>query len=125
MITGIMSAVGALVISITNGGLVWAGIFLAGMVRDGFMTILLTMIVESEGIGHKYVGTATGFVLAIGGISSFLAPPIGNSLVSLWGGAPFLFWSILSFAGIFCLKFVSTKHYQSDNTKISMLVTQK
>ncbi|MAT41833.1 MAG: hypothetical protein CL609_05790 [Anaerolineaceae bacterium] len=124
LVTGLMSAIGALVISISTGGFIWAGIFLAGMVRDGFMTILLTMIVESEGIGHQYVGTATGFVLAIGGISSFLAPPIGNSLESLWSGAPFLFWSILSFAGVFCLRFVVTKKPQTDYNTQRLFATQ-
>lgn len=125
LVTGLMSAVGALVISVSSGGLIWAGIFLAGMVRDGFMTILLTMIVESEGIGHQYVGTATGFVLAIGGISSFLAPPIGNSLESLWSGAPFLFWSILSFAGVFCLRFVVAKKPQPDYNPQRLFATQE
>lgn len=124
-ITGLMSAAGMLVISLTGGGLVWAGILLAGMVRDGFMTILLTMIVESKGIGHQYAATATGFVMAMGGISNFLAPPIGNSLVSLWSGAPFLFWSLLSLGGVFCLKSVTTKNYQENKNRINDRVIQK
>lgn len=98
----IVSGVGLL--SFANGALVWLAVCMAGSVRDGFMAVFMTTIVESEGIGAAYAGTATGMVMVLGGLGSLLAPAIGNSLASASPGLPFLFWAaltILAFIGLF------------------------
>jgi hypothetical protein len=61
---------------------------MAGFVRDAFMAIYITMVIETDGVGSMYAGTATGLTLAISGIGNFIAPPLGNSLAVLWPGAP-------------------------------------
>ena len=33
------------------------------MVRDGFMAVFMTAIIETEGVGTAYSGTAIGFVM--------------------------------------------------------------
>jgi hypothetical protein len=96
-------ALGTGLLSVVGGGLIWGTVILAGFVRDAFMAIFLTMTIETRGVGPTYAGTATGFVVAIGGIGSFLAPPIGNSLESLSPAAPFVFWSALAFLGLICI----------------------
>ena len=101
--TGTMVALGTGLLSVVGGGLIWGTVILAGFVRDAFMAIFLTMTIETRGVGPTYAGTATGFVVAIGGIGSFLAPPIGNSLESLSPAAPFVFWSALAFLGLICI----------------------
>jgi MFS family permease len=96
-------ALGTGLLSVVSGGAVWAAVLLAGFVRDAFMAIFLTMTIETRGIGPRYAGTATGLVMAVGGIASFLAPPLGNSLAALAPGAPFAFWSALAVFGMVCI----------------------
>jgi hypothetical protein len=61
------------------------------------------MVIETEGVGAAYAGTATGLTMSISGVGNVLAPPMGNSLAVLAPGAPFAFWSGMALAGMFCL----------------------
>jgi MFS family permease len=106
LVTGLMITSGFGLLSIATGEIVWAAVTLAGAARDAFMAIFLTMVIETDQVGPIYAGTATGFALAIGGISNVIAPPIGNGLTFLWHGAPFAFWAALSVFGIVCLMLV-------------------
>ncbi|PKN94107.1 MAG: hypothetical protein CVU44_06805 [Chloroflexi bacterium HGW-Chloroflexi-6] len=102
----LMVALGSGLLSFASGGLVWTAVLLAGFVRDAFMAIFMTMVIETEGVGPAYAGTALGLTMAISGIGNVLAPPLGNSLASLWPGAPFVFWSGLTLFGMVCLLMV-------------------
>ncbi|MFT3892826.1 MAG: MFS transporter [Anaerolineales bacterium] len=112
----LMVVSGTGLLSFVGGGWVWFAVLLAGFVRDAFMAIFFTMVMETEGVGHMYAGTATGLTSAISGIGNMIAPPLGNSLAVLWPGAPFAFWSVLSVLGMVCLFLTKT-----ENTKISAL----
>lgn len=107
MIAGFLSAAGMLLISFAQDSWVWLAVFLSGMVRDGFMAILLTMVVEVDRIGARYAGTATGLAIALAGIGNFLAPPLGNSTAVFGANMPFVFWAGLTLAGLVCLSFVN------------------
>lgn len=98
-----MIALGTGLLSLVSGGPVWVAVLLAGLVRDAFMAIFLTMTIETRGIGPGYAGTATGLVMAIGGIGSFLAPPLGNSLEVFSPSAPFVLWASFAAFGMFCI----------------------
>lgn len=104
-----MVALGTGVLSFANGGLVWVAVLTAGFVRDAFMAILLTMVIETDGVGPMYAGTATGFIMTISSLGNVLAPPLGNSLAVYWSGAPFVFWAVLVLLGMVCLSFVKRK----------------
>jgi MFS family permease len=97
---GIMMTLGVSLLPFVMDGAVWVTICLAGMVRDGFMAVFLTSIVETEGVGADYAGTATGMVLVFSGIGNLIAPPLGNSLAYLSSGAPFLLWAAFCLIGI-------------------------
>ena len=100
----VMILSGVSLLSVVKGPLVWVAVCMAGMVRDGFMAVFMTAILESPGVGHEYAGTAVGLVMVFSGIGNLLAPPIGNSLGDLSPGLPFLFWAaltLLGFAGLF------------------------
>jgi MFS family permease len=97
---GVMVTLGVSLLPFVVGGAVWVTICLAGMVRDGFMAVFLTSIVETEGVGSDYAGTATGMVLVFSGIGNLIAPPLGNSLAYLSPGAPFLLWAAFCLVGI-------------------------
>ena len=101
--TALFTAVGIGLLSFIESSAVWGAVILAGLVRDGFMAIFLTTVIETRGVGLAYSGTATGFVMVFIGLGNLLAPPLGNGLAGIAAGAPFLFWSALTFFGILCM----------------------
>ena len=100
-------AIGTGLLSFVTGGLVWLAVLMAGFARDGFMAMFFTTVIEAEGIGPVYAGTAAGLTMAIAGIGFVLAPPLGNSLAAFWPGAPFILWSGLALGGLVCLSRVN------------------
>ncbi|MCB8924905.1 MAG: MFS transporter [Ardenticatenaceae bacterium] len=113
---GVMIATGVGLLSFVGGVVVWAAVLLAGSVRDGFMAIFQTMVIESERVGPLYAGTAVGFTMALTSIGNLIAPPIGNSLAAWWPGAPFAFWSLSAVFGLVCLSLVKEKERARENT---------
>lgn len=109
LIANLMIASGLALLSFVSGGMVWVAVLLSGSVRDAFMAIFTTMTIESEHVGPLYAGTAVGFAMAFGSIGNLIAPPAGNSLATLWPGAPFAFWSMLAVFGFVCLSLVKEK----------------
>jgi predicted MFS family arabinose efflux permease len=103
-------ALGAGALSFTSGSLVWVAVLMAGFVRDAFMAIFLTMVIETKGVGPTYAGTATGITLTISSLGSVLAPPLGNGLAVFWPGAPFAFWAACAVFGLVCLSFVKSEN---------------
>lgn len=108
----VMVMIGTGLLSFASGGWIWLAVLLTGFVRDAFMALFLTMVIETEGIGTRYAGTATGLTMAISGIGNMIAPPLGNSLAVWWSGAPFVFWTILVLLGMVCLFFVEGKTHK-------------
>ncbi len=103
VVTGIV-CVGLL--PFVDGAAVWALIIVAGIFMDGFMSIIVTMLLETEGVGPVYSGTALGIVFTIVYIGSVTSPPLGNSLEAISPGTPFLFWAALSVVALAVLFFV-------------------
>lgn len=91
---------GISLLAFVNGAVVWIVVCMAGMVRDGFMAVFMTSIIETEGVGVMYAGTATGMVMVFSGIGNLLAPPLGNSLAEVSPGLPFVFWAALAGMGV-------------------------
>ncbi|MFC1892082.1 hypothetical protein ACFLZT_06780, partial [Thermodesulfobacteriota bacterium] len=92
-------------VSVMNGHLVWPLVIIIGMFRDGYYAIIATMVIETEGIGGTYAGTATGLVWTLGAFGSFIAPPLGNSLAGIDPGLPFIFWSSMLILPLFLFYF--------------------
>ncbi|MBI5959796.1 MAG: MFS transporter [Chloroflexi bacterium] len=103
LVAALMITVGLGLLSVVDGFMVWGAVILAGMVRDGFMAVFLTMIIETDGVGPAYAGTAIGFVMIFSGVGNLLAPPLGNSLANITPGLPFVFWALMAAGGLFCL----------------------
>jgi hypothetical protein len=59
----------------------------------------MTMIVETDGVGPVYAGTAIGFVMIFASLGNLLALPLGNSFARIAPSAPFAFWAVLMAAG--------------------------
>jgi len=99
----ILVMVGTALLTIATDYWVWVAVLLVGFVRDGFMAILLTMIIEVDGVGPAYAGTAMGFVMALSGIANTIAPPLGNRLADSFPSAPFILWAAWALFGAICL----------------------
>jgi MFS family permease len=106
MAAALMTIIGAGLLSIVDGMMVWIAVSTAGLVRDGFMAVITTAVLETEGIGATYAGTAMGLMLAFSGIGRLAAPPLGNSLAHIALGLPFTFWAALAAAGFLVLYLV-------------------
>ena len=91
---------------VVEGGTIWILMLLAGIFMDGFMSLIVTMMLETEGVGPIYSGTALGIVFTIVHIGSVSSPPLGNSLASVSQAAPFFFWASLSVAALVMLFFI-------------------
>jgi MFS family permease len=76
-----------------DGAVVWVLMIASGMFMDSFMSLTTTLIAEVRGIRPEYFGTALGFVFTMGQIGAVAAPPLGNMLADISGGAPFYFWA--------------------------------
>lgn len=102
----VMIVLGGGLLAVTMGFMAWVAIAMMGMVRDAAMAVIMTMIIETEGVGSTYAGSATGFALIFLSFGSFLAPPIGNRLAEIYPSLPFAFWAGLTALGLLSLLFV-------------------
>ncbi len=102
----LMTALGVGLLYVVDGALVWVAVAIAGVVRDGFMAVFMARIIETEGVGSKYSGTALGLVLTLSRVGALVAPPTGNSLGTIRPDLPFLFWAGLAAAALFLFIFI-------------------
>ncbi|MBI4927795.1 MAG: MFS transporter, partial [Anaerolineae bacterium] len=107
VVTTLMMLTGVSLLGVVSGPWVWAAVVLAGMVRDGYMAVLMTNVIEIKDVGVAYAGTATGMVMFFSGIGNLVSPPVGNSLAAVSPGAPFFFWAGL--LGMGMLGLLATK----------------
>jgi len=102
----LITAISIVLLSAADDQAVWLLVILAGIFRDGFMAILMSMIIEVKGVGGAYAGTAVALVIAISQLGNFIAPPFGNSLARFYPGLPFVFWGALALISLVSLSFV-------------------
>ena len=104
---GMLTAtIGVGLLSVASGPMVWVAVIIAGIFFDGFMAVLFTLVMEIEGIGPTYAGTAIGIVLTTSMLGSIISPPLGNSFASIDPGAPFIFWAALAAIGLLSFFFI-------------------
>lgn len=107
MAATLLIIMGGSLLAVVDGPMVWVAVIMAGFVRDGFMAVFMTMIIEIRGIGAAYAGTAIGLVLSFPGLGNLLAPPFGNSFAAIMPGLPFFCWTLLAIIGflsLYCVK---------------------
>jgi MFS family permease len=113
VVATVMTTVGVGFLSVAQGMMIWVLVLLAGIVRDGYMAILMAMIIETEGVGAKYAGTALGMTSILYRFGGFISPPLGNSLAAIDLGLPFVFWAVtatLAFLGLYLIKEGTPRH---------------
>jgi cyanate permease len=109
MAATLLTITGIGLLSIADGIMVWVAVIMAGLVRDGFMAIFMTMIIETKGIKATYAGTAIGLAISLLGLGNLISPPLGNSLADIAPGLPFIFWAVLAVMGFFGLYLAKEK----------------
>ena len=98
-----MIATGTGLLSLVDGSAIWVMVLMAGIFRDGFMAVLMTVIIELDEVGPGYAGTAMGAVSLFSRLSGLISPPLGNSLAGIDASLPFVFWAALGFAALWGL----------------------
>jgi len=106
MASTLLIGIGTGLLGFAGGVLISLAVLMAGITRDGFMAISMTAIIEVEGIGPRFAGSATGLVMSAIGIANVFAPPIGNWLAKFGPGIPFLFWASLVALGFVAYLFL-------------------
>jgi NNP family nitrate/nitrite transporter-like MFS transporter len=99
MVAALLITTGVGLLALGHGALIWPAVLVAGVVRDGYMALTMTAMMEIKGVGARYAGTATGFLMAVMGIGAVLSPPLGNSMATFGLSAPFAFWAGLALVG--------------------------
>jgi MFS family permease len=102
----ILAIIGGSLLSIFTGPIVWLSVILIGFVREGIFAILITMTMETKGVGAAYTGTALGIGMSLAYFGAFLAPPIGNRLAVIDPSFAFIFWVALAVVGLLIFSFM-------------------
>jgi len=102
----VITVIGVGLLAVVTGPAVWLLAILAGVFRDMIWAMASTVIVETDGIGPVYAGTAVGIVHAFTRVGYTFSPPVGNSLVAIYEGLPFAFWAGLSGLAVLLFFFV-------------------
>ncbi len=89
-----------------GGSVAWASMVLAGLAQESFFALLITVLIETEGVGAAYAGTALGLATTVAGLGSFFAPPIGNRLAVINPRFAFIFWLALVIIAFIAIRFV-------------------
>jgi len=82
-------------IPFSKGNLIWLLVVGFGLLRDGYVAVLMAMVIESKKIGPAFAGTAMGIIISAGNLGIFITAPIGNRLAVGWPGFGFIFWAAL------------------------------
>lgn len=102
----LITAIGVGLLSVVGGAMVWVSVIIASIARDGFMAVTITMIMETEGVGAAYAGTALGLAMTLSRVGGIISPPVGNSLAGINPGLPFIFWAALAAVALFGFHFL-------------------
>jgi sugar phosphate permease len=108
VISLIAMAVGVPLIPFAGTTGVWVLAVIIGFLRSGAGSLFSVMVLEAEGVGSLYGGTATGLASSVSMIGAALAPPLGNSLKAYGQAWPFIFWGLLCAVGIPLLFMIKT-----------------
>ena len=90
-----LAAATTALIPMVSGNAVFVILIIGGLMRDAFMSVFITRLMETRGVGAQYAGGALGLAMTGMRLGGALAPPGGNALAAFGASPPFLFWSLL------------------------------
>jgi nitrate/nitrite transporter NarK len=83
-------------LTVINGTAIWPLLIISTFLRSSASAVINVLILETQGVGSTYGGTAIGLASSIGMVGGFLSPPLGNSFANIAPAMPFFFWSSLA-----------------------------
>jgi predicted MFS family arabinose efflux permease len=104
----LLMVVGTALMALTGSPLVWLAVIVAGIVKEATTALLITMAIETDGVGPVYAGTASGIMMFFLFTGNLISPPLGNKLAALSPSLPFLFWAGMATLGLISLAFAKT-----------------
>jgi predicted MFS family arabinose efflux permease len=96
-VIGIIFALDLLCLSVfpfIKGFMIWIDVGLFGLIIDGYVAVLTTTVIETNGIGARYAGTAIGMVFTFGNLGIFMISSLGNSLAEMNMHYSFILWAV-------------------------------
>jgi MFS family permease len=102
----LMTITGVGLLSAFGGAIVWPSVIFIGIVQEGLVAVMITLIIETKGVGAMYAGTALGLTMSLTRLGGFFSPPLGNSLAVINPSFAFIFWSALAVAALLMFYFV-------------------
>ena len=99
--------IGISLLSLYTGPAIWVAMFLIGIGQEAFFALSITMVMETEGVGSAYAGTALGMATTLAALGGFFSPPIGNRLAEINPSFAFVFWAAISLCAFVILFFVA------------------
>jgi MFS family permease len=102
----IMQIIGVGLLSIVHNSFVWVLVIGIGLAIEGLAAGMITIIMETKGIGGTYAGTALGLNNTIALTGAFFSPPLGNMLAEINPSLAWIFWAGLATVGLCLFYFV-------------------
>jgi cyanate permease len=106
IVAALILSTGISSLTFVEGALIVLVVAATGFVFDACMAILNASVLEVDGVGHVYAGTALGFATMIRNLGITLSPPVGNSLAAFGLNIPFLFWGGMGLVSVFMFVFM-------------------
>ena len=91
--------------SFSKGPAVWPLVIMVGLGQEALAALLITMIMETDGVGTKYSGTALGLGTMMSLLGGTIGPPVGNALAEINPSYAFIFWAVAVLAGLVIFRF--------------------
>jgi MFS family permease len=102
-------------LGVIQSGAIWLIVILIGIFQEGVTALLLTLTMETKGVGVVYAGTALGLVATFAKVGGLLGPPLGNSLATVTPGYGFFFWAGAVVLAIICFLFVKETGWRKNS----------
>lgn len=82
-------------LSVNYSAVIWPAAIVMGFIQEGIAAVTITLIMETEGVGPGYAGTALGMTGTIGKFGSVFGPPLGNRMATIRPAYGFFSWGIM------------------------------
>jgi MFS family permease len=113
-----LTIVGVGLLSVFSGVLVWPIVIFTGVAQEGLAAVVITMVMETEGVGTKYAGTALGLSWTLSGLGGFFSPPLGNRLAVINPSFAFIFWSAMAAISLLAIHFAKETGWKKKPVQI-------
>jgi len=117
----IIQVAGTALLAFCHGPEVWPIVVINGLVLEGLAAVVITMVMETRGIGTKYAATALGISWTAGGLGSFITPTLGSAMAEIQPEYAFIFWAAMGMVSLLLFYFVEETGWKNKQEKSTLL----